>query len=369
MRVCLVSRTYPRDTNPGSGSVAYNLAKRSSGQVLYVAKRLPGRYFDPPPNVRLSVFSYREPRVPERLGRIGTVYIAVAKSIGSAWFLLQAAPQIIRFRPDIVHLHSVLTILFAVFSRVALRRPVAITLHGTDSIWIRKSRVLQWLIEWTVDVIFCVSHDMVSDMSTLVHNPKIIFIPNGVDFSLFHELGRPRRQRIVAVGHLKWQKGYRYLLQAMQVIARHEPELKLCIAGSGPLERELREVTAALGIEGSVDFLGSISHEDVADILNGSLALVMSSVSEGFPRVLLEAMACGTPVVTTDVGECAAVVNGSGYVVPAKSPEAIAEAVLSLITDRAQWQRCSSRAVRNAHHYTWDEVARQTWLAYEEFLG
>ena len=369
MRICQISRTYPRDTSPGSGSVAYNLAKRIPGEVLYIAKRLPGIYAEPPPNVSLVIIPYWEPRVPQKFGVLGGIWLAFGKAIGSGWFLLRAAPAIIRFSPDIVHVHTILPVLLGVFAKMVLRLPVVMTFHGTDFVRFRRIKPLHWLVDQTVDVVFCVSHQVADEMTSILHRAKVIAVPNGVDLELFRNYGNTRQKQVAAVGALKWQKGYEYLLQAMQMLVTQQPELQLFVAGAGPLESRLRGYVTTLGLDNNVRLLGVVSHNEVVELLNSSRVFVMASVSEGFPRVLLEAMACGTPLVVTDVGECAAAVDGAGHVVPPKSPEALANAVSRLLTDASEWHQCSERALERAQQYSWDELARKTTAVYKELVG
>ena len=135
--------------------------------------------------------------------------------------------------------------------------------------------------------------------------------------------------RLITVGRLSKQKGYSYLLRAMQIAAqqRRQAPPHLLIAGSGPLEQELKQEAAALGATEYVHFLGSRS--DVLDLLPHAQAFVSSSLWEGFPSVILEAMAGGVPVIATDIpGSREMVQSGeTGVIAPPANAEALAEAI------------------------------------------
>ncbi len=135
--------------------------------------------------------------------------------------------------------------------------------------------------------------------------------------------------RLITVGRLSKQKGYSYLLRAMQIAAqqRRQAPPHLLIAGSGPLEQELKQEAAALGAAEYVHFLGSRS--DVLDLLPHAQAFVSSSLWEGFPSVILEAMAGGVPVIATDIpGSREMVQSGeTGVIAPPANAEALAEAI------------------------------------------
>jgi phosphatidylinositol alpha-1,6-mannosyltransferase len=210
---------------------------------------------------------------------------------------------------------------------------------------------------------------MSDELVPLLRIAKVITVPNGVDLDLFRNNGQLRKRQIIAVGHLKWQKGYEYLLEAVYSLVTKDPEIQLLIAGSGELETKLRSYAASLGLENNVRFLGTVPQYEIVERLNESRIFVMASVSEGFPKALLEAMACGVPAVVTDVGECGPMVDGAGCVVPAKSPDALAAGIHLLLCDEAVWQKSSERAVNNAQQYSWDESARRTFPAYTELLS
>jgi glycosyltransferase involved in cell wall biosynthesis len=368
MRVCRISRNYPRDTRPGSGLNPYSLSGRVGAETLYVTKRFAGAYAAPPQNTRLAIYSYWEPRVPRRPGLLRIVWLTLAKGAAAAYFLVRAAPAIIRFRPDIVHLHSILTIILAPFTRLFIGALVALTFHGTDFIRFRRNRVLRWLVNRTVDVVFCVSRDMADQMAQLLGRPRVVAIPNGVDHEVFFDRGTGRVHQVIAVGHLKWQKGYEYLLHAMRLVTQAHPRIELLIAGEGALEKSLRDLAAELGISDNVCFLGLLSQPDLARLLSSSRVYVMTSVSEGFPKALLEALACGTPAVVTNVGECGTVAEGAGFVVPPRSPEAIAKAIVRLLEDDELFGTMSRNALERAQTFSWDEVARITESVYDLLL-
>ena len=287
MRVCQISYGYPRHNHTGAGLVAFKLAELIPAETLFITKCFEGTYVDPPPHTKLFKISCREPSVPQHFSILRAIWITLGKIVGSTCFLLKAIPSIVRFHPDIVHIHTPLPVLFGVFAKLILRCPVVMTFHGTDFLWLRRIKILQWLVDSVVDVVFCVSHLMAEEMTSLMRKPRITTIPNGVDSHFFQNFKRPRQKRIVAVGVLKWQKGYEYLLQAMKILVGQYHSLQLFIAGSGPLHDELRASVTSLGLNDNVRFLGSVPLRKVRELLNDSRVFVMSSVTEGFPHASL----------------------------------------------------------------------------------
>jgi L-malate glycosyltransferase len=139
---------------------------------------------------------------------------------------------------------------------------------------------------------------------------------------------------LIAVGSLRYNKGYPDLIDAFTPLARRDQTAHLVIAGQGPLLDALERRVDDAGLSGRVHFLGQRS--DVADLLAASDVYVSSSHTEGLSNAILEAMASGLPVVVTDVGDSASVVDSNvGIVVPPRQPEALATALLRLSEDPA----------------------------------
>jgi glycosyltransferase involved in cell wall biosynthesis len=150
-------------------------------------------------------------------------------------------------------------------------------------------------------------------METGVPKEKIVCIPQRVDLAKFNPNINGRYARnlvglndndpvIAFVGTLIPVKGVPYLIQAFSQVLRVFPNAKLLIVGDGPLRKKLTIVTEKLRISQSVIFSGQLDHSEIPKLIAASSMLVLPSLSEGIPRVLLEAMACGKPVLASNVG-------------------------------------------------------------------
>ena len=275
----------------------------------------------------------------------------------------------IYFRPHIVHAHTPLPLPLAVIAKV-LRVKVVITIHGTDFLTLRRSRLLQLVFRVFSDKIFYVSTAMREPLFTMFPETKLAYTPSGVDLKLFRHRGLYRKRQLISVGSLKWQKGYQDLLKAFQEASTKLPDYSLVIVGDGQDRHDLMNLTRELGIEDRVVFTGQQSQQEIVRLLNESALFVMSSVSEGFPKVILEALACGLPVVVTDVGNSGDVVrdNGVGIVVPPNQPSSLAQAVVTMLTDKRRYRECAKRCELTADKYDWAEVARIVAEEYDRLL-
>lgn len=123
---------------------------------------------------------------------------------------------------------------------------------------------------------------------------KIKYIPNYIDTELFKPLNIPKENRICFVGRLEEQKNLFNLIKAISGL-----DIKLVIFGAGSLKRDLQDFSKQLKTD--VEFKGNVSNKDLPIELNKSKLFILPSLYEGCPKVLLEAMACGLPVIGTDV--------------------------------------------------------------------
>lgn len=202
---------------------------------------------------------------------------------------------------------------------------------------------------------------------------------SGLESQLFERIkpGQPQRlpdqipasrPLVGVVGRLTKQKGHADLLQAIK-IARAEYPLHLLVIGSGELESELREQTRALNLQDCVHFLGS--RDNVLDLLSHLDVFVSSSLWEGFPTVLLEAMAMAVPVVATDVsGSRELVQDGiTGKLVPAGNPARLADGILAVLSDPKRAQVMANQARHYASQFTIERAAARNAEIYEQCLN
>jgi len=143
---------------------------------------------------------------------------------------------------------------------------------------------------------------------------------------------RPLRHRTLAIGflgRLSPEKGIENLFRALPAILRSHPEARLVVAGDGPLRHRLESIAAQAGCLGSVSFLGWIPREDIPDFLSSLRLLVLPSFTEGLPNVIIEAMACGTPVAATKVGAVPDIVRDeeTGFLISSTAPEQVAHSI------------------------------------------
>ena len=221
------------------------------------------------------------------------------------------------------------------------------------------------------------------------NSERIRVIPPGVDLDLFKPIPIARAKEqvsldpscrsILFVGRIEPLKGIDTLLWAISLITRKHPELTcgMCvviIGGDSSRNQEdnemarLKDIQERLEIGEVVTFLGSQDQDNLPNYYSSAEMVVMPSDYESFGMVALEAMACGTPVIASDVGGLAHLVRHgrTGYRVPARDPGALAEKITRLLKDEGLRRRMGQRAACWAEGYSWTIVADRIEAAYAE---
>jgi glycosyltransferase involved in cell wall biosynthesis len=192
---------------------------------------------------------------------------------------------------------------------------------------------------------------------------QAVLLYNGISSSLLHDQppisarASGLSPRIAIIGRLERQKGHEYFLQAGALMLQQVPDAELWIVGTGSRLAELQAMATSLGIAHAVRFLGQ--RTDVPALLASVDLMVSSSIWEGFPTVILEAMAVGVPVVATNVSGSRELIQNeaNGVLVPAGNVEHLAEAMLRLLRDREGALRLAAQARQVAQRYTIEATA------------
>lgn len=153
-----------------------------------------------------------------------------------------------------------------------------------------------------------------------------------IDFNKFYAVKKyDERSNIIGyIGRLSMEKGIQHFVQALPAAFSDRQDLRVLIGGDGPLKESIEASLQEGGVTARVDLPGWISHDDLPRYLNRLRLLVLPSYSEGLPNIMLEAMACGTPVLATPVGAIPDVIidGKTGFIMENNSPECIAENVI-----------------------------------------
>jgi glycosyltransferase involved in cell wall biosynthesis len=301
-------------------------------------------------------------------------------------FTLSALLRLIRLRPDILHAHEILMpATIALWARRFLRRPVVVKLlrgGNRGDVYKLKKRPL-WKtyvrsLRRGVDTFIVISQEIDEELAALgVRAEQRVFLPNGVDAVRCTPVSEERRQKlrqalnlpsrstlVVYAGRLVPEKRVDNLLLAWKDMHEKHPDARLLILGEGAEAAHLREMR----VEG-VQFAGQV--DDAIPYFQAADLFVLPSSTEGLSNSMLEAMACGLPVLATSVGGAPDVIrhHESGYLVPPEDREALQRGLETLLEDRAlRFSLGTNARQRILAEFSLDSVAKRLAALYQKLL-
>lgn len=260
------------------------------------------------------------------------------------------------------------------------KKPVVVSARGSDINQFTHFPVIKRLIRHTLhraDRVIAVCEALRDAMVELgVEKDHISVIPNGVDLKKFHsfpkeearkKLGLPNKRIILSVGGLIPRKGFDFLIRAQRILLeeRHEKDLYLVIVGEGESRRELERLISELDLEEHVRLVGNIPHEALYLWYSAADLFCLASSREGWPNVVMESLACGTPVVATDIWGVPEIIRSDkvGLLIRRNERE-IAEKIATAL--KKPWR--SDEIIRYVSEHTWDRVALSVRTVFESVL-
>lgn len=388
LRILTFSTLYPNEVQPNHGVFVENRLRHLVGAgkveslvvapVPYFPRSIPG--FD-----RWGAYA----RIPRRENRHGlAVYhprYPVIPKIGAnvaPWLLAAGSWRLLNdiaragYDFDLIDAHYMYPdgVAAAWLGRL-LRKPVVVTVRGTDVNLIPRYRVPRHLIQRALKQlsgVIAVSEALKDAVVTIGSRPEdVTVLRNGVDLELFAPIDRAKARQqlclhgptLLSVGHLIERKGHDLIIKALSELT----EYQLLIVGEGPERDALSDLAARLGVASRVRFLGAQPHGLLPSFYAAADALVLASSREGWANVLLEAMACGTPVVASNIWGNPEVVRSpdAGCLMAERTPTALASAVRSLFASLPD--RAATR--RYAESFSWDDTSEGQVALFRRITG
>jgi sugar transferase (PEP-CTERM/EpsH1 system associated) len=329
----------------------------------------------------------------DRIERTGVPIISLhsrkGHSFGLYWRLWKTLKAL---NPTIVHTRNLATLEAQIPAWMLRGVKTVHGEHGRDVFDLegknRKYNLLRRLIRPVVGRYTTVSKDLKHWLMETVGvlESKVVQIYNGVDQELFHPgNGKPMDIApngflsegsfvIGTVGRLAAVKDQATLIRAFKLLLDHNPrkrnDLRLVIAGDGPLRKDLEELTAELGIEQAVWMTGNRS--DIADVLRLYDLFVLPSLGEGISNTILEAMATGLPIIATDVGGNPELVEEgvNGRLIPAEDHAALGSRLNKCIREREQLRNMGAASLlKTKTQFNWQKTVEQYLSVYDELMS
>ncbi|MCK4664618.1 MAG: glycosyltransferase [Bacteroidales bacterium] len=288
----------------------------------------------------------------------------------------------ISFHPEIIHVHRTWpTGEIAFYLSKYYKIQYVLTAHGYDAYGLpSKNRYYKQTIEkilLSAKKVISVSKANIKKMQDIMDIPNYLFefIPNGFDSTLFqmnsrrdsrHKLGIPYRSKVfLSVGFLYKVKGYDFLIKAIKILVEKKrySDIILYIVGDGQEYGKLINLIDKLDLKNHVILVGSVKHEEIPIWMNSSDYFVMSSLIEGMPTVMFEALSCGKPFIGTNVGGIPEIIVDSklGTLVPPKNTEKLAVAL-----EKALQTKWNSKYISSlAQKHSWQNICKKILEIYK----
>jgi glycogen(starch) synthase len=287
-------------------------------------------------------------------------------------------------QPDVIHAHSI----YVVFNRVItqlkassnLSIPVVVTVHGLPKPLIlpdgkETTDYNEFVSFFNFDLVIAVSENVVEALRQHLDSDfheKVRTLYSGIDLSVFKPLPHLEKQWDLAfMGRLEAMKSVDLFPEMLSILKPKFPDLKMMITGEGSLKERLFKEFEEQGVASMIDYQGVVETDDVPVLINKSRIFLYPSRREPFGLSIIEAMACGVPVVTTDVFGPREIVthNYNGFAVPPDDAETLAAAVETLLTDVELRTRISQNALKSVQdRYDIRQHAKQLVAIYEEMI-
>lgn len=404
MKVCLLTHAYPRfstDTTAPFVEMTAETLQKNGVDVTVLTPDTPkfDRSVDDH-TVVLKTYAYFSPRHLQRLGYSNTlindcelkkyVYLLAPFMFLSGMFHLLKLHRKHRF--DIIHAFWLLPNGFigAVVSKLC-KLPLMVALRGSDIFISKQNPIFRSMARWTLKnatMVTSVTPAFFSDLKDFgVPEEKMRLIPNGSHPYLFpvpphakrvalrHHLMIPDGNLVVfALGRIVLKKGFDILIEALSSVKEKVPHVTVVIGGDGTDLDRLKTLAKEFGVSDYIRFTGTIRRDEVPDYFHLCDIFTLPAVFDpkgnvdGCPNVILEAMACGKPVVASGISGIPIVVKDreTGILVAEKNVEALTAALLELLTDKSKREQYGiSGKQRILNQLTWDKVIEQIKDVYQ----
>jgi glycosyltransferase involved in cell wall biosynthesis len=289
--------------------------------------------------------------------------------VGILPFWIRIYLLIRKIKPDVVHSQTTLYSIPAEAAKKFLKIPYVVWGRGSEIY--SPGRLLSIISKsplQNADAVLALTEDMKREMQKVCPR-EVSVIPNGISLEKFKVSSRYKKEStrtVIFVGRLHPVKGIQYLIEAMTIVHQKMPDTKLIIVGDGAERSRLEKHVKELDLNDCIQFAGKVPQERIPEFMHQADIFVLPSLSEGFPSVLLEAMASGLPVIATSVGGIPELIDEgiNGFLVNIKRPDEIADRILTLMQNDDIRKEMSANNREKAELFTWDMVADKVEMIY-----
>ena len=379
MKLLLITNEFPPIGGGGSSVLQYAvryLTEEHHHQVTVITSR----YKDSPSRERVGgAVVIRVPAV-RRYPDFCAVWELVTFGVSALVFGLWLVPH---YRPDLIQAYFALPGGFvARVLSLVYGTPYVLYFGGSDMPGANPTRYrrlypyLRGITRWVwrgARVSTVCSEGLLKRGRSLDPSYDFRLVPNGVELARFVPVERPANPvvKILFIGRLIPRKGFQYVVRALPPLkGSTDVPFAVEVVGSGAMREQLDELAARLGVRQLLTYAGTIPYAELHRVYQRSDIFVLTSESEGMPCAILEAMACGLPIVATDVSGNQELVRPglNGFLVPVGDTDALVRSLAALLRDPALRLRMGAESRRRVQPYDWREIVRQYATIFEEVV-
>jgi len=382
-RICLVTHYFPPHKG-GIEQVSYEQSKRltkSGYQIDVLTSKFEGRNTNPIKGIKIHHYPS----------------LNVAKRFGVPYPIIsfkayKTFTQLIK-KCDLVHAHGHVYMSSYMAGMVAkkYKKPFIVTQHNTFIDYQSFLNIIEQLNDFIIgksvlkhaNKVITVSKETMKYVLKLgADKTKMSVIYNGVDTDYFRpvnkgesreKLGLPKNRKIIlSIRRLVYKNGLDTLIESVPLLTRDHPDLLFVVAGKGPSRKLIEDRIKELGIDANIKLTGFVPDRLLPVYYDAADYFILPSASgEGLPLVLLEAMACGLPVIATTVGGTPEIIKHmkNGVLVPPRNPEAMAETMAKLLSEERLGATIGEEARRIVEdRFTWEKNLHQLQDIYKKVI-
>jgi len=298
--------------------------------------------------------------------------------------MTRQAIELHRQRPfDLIHAHAFPSLVVGARLAERTRTPLLVTVHGVDLCYYPNSPLTNAVLKWftqpalpRASLVQAVCHSL-AERARQLGAREVVVVPNGVDTAMFRPADRAALRRqlacdakeklVVCAARLDSEKRLDILMRSVAELRRRQLPVRLLLIGAGPMKDELQQMARELGLAAHVQFVGYLAQDKLAQYLAASDMFALPSLAEGLPVSILEAMACGTAVVASNVdGTPDIITDGqNGFLVPPGDAAALTARLEQALSDDALRQRLAAAGLQRVRErFCWETVLQEMEAVY-----
>ena len=358
MKILRISRTYPTIKQRTIGLQTFEISKHSKYHSIIFSKK---SKFSLIRDKKITNFEidYKEYGLAKNYNLLQYFLSIISKLVANLKFYREISKLVNFDKVKLIHVHNLNFLLCGVLLKKKFNKKIYLSIGGTDILRLKNKFLFRILIK-KIEKIFSVSNDLKKKFIKIYPNSKCFYISNGVNLEYFRFKRLKKKNILLAVGNIRWQKNYSLLIEAAEKILKKNSLYKLIICGNFDEKDEyykIKNLIAQKKLQKKIILKGFQKIENIRKLYYESKILVLSSSSEGLPKVILEAISCGTPVVSTDVGDNKIILKNCGLVIRSNNSEKLYSAINKIINSKRFYRKLITKCYKERSKYDWKKIA------------